>query len=134
MHEFLKNKLGIAPSHTHIVDGSGLSRYNLLSPEQLSKLLMMVSQNKKLWNIIYPALPIAGQDGTLAWRMRKSPAKHKVHAKTGSMTGLSALTGFVTTSSGHRLAFAVMMNGAVSKIKTWRPIEDELMALLVKEA
>jgi D-alanyl-D-alanine carboxypeptidase/D-alanyl-D-alanine-endopeptidase (penicillin-binding protein 4) len=55
-------------------------------------------------------LPIAGVDGSLQWRMRDTPAAGNVHAKTGSMTYVHCLAGYVTTAAGEHLAFAIMLN------------------------
>jgi D-alanyl-D-alanine carboxypeptidase/D-alanyl-D-alanine-endopeptidase (penicillin-binding protein 4) len=56
------------------------------------------------------SLPIAGVDGTLQWRMRNTPAENNVHAKTGSMSFVHCLAGYVTAADGERLAFAIMLN------------------------
>ncbi len=55
-------------------------------------------------------LPVAGVDGTLEWRLRDGPAADKVQAKTGSMTHVHSLAGYVTTAGGQRLAFAIFLN------------------------
>ncbi|HUA82032.1 MAG TPA: D-alanyl-D-alanine carboxypeptidase, partial [Dyella sp.] len=52
-------------------------------------------------------------DGTLEWRMRDTAAADNVHAKTGSMTNVRCLVGYVTTAAGERLAFAIMLNNYV---------------------
>ncbi|MFD3326663.1 D-alanyl-D-alanine carboxypeptidase/D-alanyl-D-alanine-endopeptidase [Streptomyces sp. NPDC058701] len=95
-------------------DGSGLSRYNLMSAQQFTALLTF-ARRQPWYDAWYRALPVAGDPrrmvgGTLAGRMRGTLAEGKVHAKTGSMTGVDALTGYVEDASGRLLAFTVLVN------------------------
>jgi serine-type D-Ala-D-Ala carboxypeptidase/endopeptidase (penicillin-binding protein 4) len=131
IRHFLQKKVGIHTKKIAIVDGSGVSRYNLIRPAQLAEVLLYIHTHKKLYRVIYPALPISGKDGTLQWRTRKTHAKGRVHAKTGTMTGVSALAGYVTRQDGHQLAFSIMMNGWVGKLKKWRAAENHLLTILV---
>ncbi|GAA1214887.1 D-alanyl-D-alanine carboxypeptidase/D-alanyl-D-alanine-endopeptidase [Kitasatospora nipponensis] len=96
------------------VDGSGLSRYDLITPAKMTALLK-AAQTKPWYQAWYNALPVAGNPdrlvgGTLANRMRGTAAANNVHAKTGSMSGVDNLTGYVTTPDGHHLAFTAMLN------------------------
>jgi D-alanyl-D-alanine carboxypeptidase/D-alanyl-D-alanine-endopeptidase (penicillin-binding protein 4) len=96
------------------VDGSGLSRYDLTTPAKMTGLLK-AAQTKPWYQAWYSALPVAGNPdrlvgGTLANRMRGTAAADNVHAKTGSMSGVDNLTGYVTTPDGRHLAFAAMLN------------------------
>ncbi|WP_441245123.1 D-alanyl-D-alanine carboxypeptidase/D-alanyl-D-alanine endopeptidase [Kitasatospora sp. McL0602] len=96
------------------VDGSGLSRYDLITPAKMTGLLK-VAQTKSWYQAWYNALPVAGNPdrlvgGTLAARMRGTAAANNVHAKTGSMSGVDNLTGYATTPDGHHLAFTAMLN------------------------
>ncbi len=122
--------LGFSASDWRIVDGSGASRYDLLSSRVLVTLLQAVYAEPKVASVIMPALPSAGKDGTLAGRMRASGVRGKVHAKTGTMTGVSALTGFVQRSDKHVWVFAVMTNGLVHKASMAHAWEDALCQLL----
>ncbi|MFZ9815173.1 MAG: D-alanyl-D-alanine carboxypeptidase/D-alanyl-D-alanine endopeptidase [Candidatus Kapaibacteriota bacterium] len=103
-------KIGIIPEQCAIVDGSGLSRLNLLSAYQQTLLLsaMHRSANKEYFRA---SLARPGQTGTLKNRMLKSLAQQQVIAKTGSMNNVSCLSGYVTTRDGEQLAFSMMMNG-----------------------
>jgi D-alanyl-D-alanine carboxypeptidase/D-alanyl-D-alanine-endopeptidase (penicillin-binding protein 4) len=67
------------------------------------------------------SLPIAGVDGSLAWRMRGTAAQGNVHAKTGSMAYAQCLAGYVTSAGGERLAFAIMLNNYVPAPDAPRP-------------
>jgi serine-type D-Ala-D-Ala carboxypeptidase/endopeptidase (penicillin-binding protein 4) len=90
-------------------DGSGLSRQNLVTPHALVKLL--VYDSKQPWGAQFSdTLPVAGIDGSLTERFRGSLANGKLHAKTGSLKNVNALSGYATTSSGRRIAFSIMVN------------------------
>ncbi|MFN4818753.1 MAG: D-alanyl-D-alanine carboxypeptidase/D-alanyl-D-alanine-endopeptidase [Ignavibacteria bacterium] len=109
MRKFI-TKIGIIPEQCSIVDGSGLSRLNLLSAYQQTLLLsaMYRSPNKEHF---LASLARPGQTGTLKNRMLKSLAQQQVIAKTGSMNNVSCLSGYATTRDGEQLAFSMMMNG-----------------------
>jgi D-alanyl-D-alanine carboxypeptidase/D-alanyl-D-alanine-endopeptidase (penicillin-binding protein 4) len=105
----LLEQIGIAPSASLIEEGSGLSRRNLATPNAMARLLVFLA-TQPYATTLQAALPIAGVDGTLQWRMRNTPAENNVHAKTGSMSFVHCLAGYVTTAAGERLAFAIMLN------------------------
>lgn len=90
-------------------DGSGLSRADLVSPQTLTRILERMQTNPD-FNVYYYALPIAGVDGTIAHRMRGTPAANNVHAKTGSIQWVRSLSGYVTDASGRRLIFSALCN------------------------
>jgi D-alanyl-D-alanine carboxypeptidase/D-alanyl-D-alanine-endopeptidase (penicillin-binding protein 4) len=97
-------------SRARLVDGSGLARGNAASPRSVGRLLDAVMPRPE-----FPAfergLPVAGKDGTLHDRMRSGPARGRCHAKTGSLTGVSALSGYCRARSGDTMVFSVLMNG-----------------------
>ncbi|QAU23085.1 D-alanyl-D-alanine carboxypeptidase/D-alanyl-D-alanine-endopeptidase [Dyella sp. M7H15-1] len=111
MHELLEH-IGIAPTDSRIEEGAGLSRQNLATPNAMVRLLTYLA-SQPYGAQFRDALPNAGVDGTLEWRMRNTPAMDNVHAKTGSMNDVRCLVGYVTTVSGERLAFAIMLNNFV---------------------
>lgn len=99
-------------------DGSGLSRRNLIPAAELADLLV-AAQDRPWFDAWYEALPIAGESdrmvgGTLRSRMRDTPAAGNVHAKTGSLTGASALSGYVDDADGRRLVFSIVLNDYLS--------------------
>ncbi|MGA7439315.1 MAG: D-alanyl-D-alanine carboxypeptidase/D-alanyl-D-alanine-endopeptidase [Luteibacter sp.] len=96
---------GIGPSATSIEEGTGLSRHDLTTAGSLAHLLTM-SDSPAFRTL----LPTAGVDGTLVRRMKGTPAEGNVQAKTGSMSYVNALAGYVTTKAGQRLAFAIILN------------------------
>ncbi|QNK02359.1 D-alanyl-D-alanine carboxypeptidase/D-alanyl-D-alanine endopeptidase [Dyella telluris] len=108
MRELLE-QIGIAPTASMIEEGTGLSRRNLATPSAMARLLAFLA-SQPYGPTLVEALPIAGVDGTLQWRMRNTPAENNVHAKTGSMSFVHCLAGYVTSGDGERLAFAIMLN------------------------
>jgi D-alanyl-D-alanine carboxypeptidase/D-alanyl-D-alanine-endopeptidase (penicillin-binding protein 4) len=106
--------LGEDTSRVKLTDGSGLSRSNRSTPLQVSRLLKAV-QAKDWFPAFYQSLPVAGQPeswvgGTLATRMKNTAAAGNVHAKTGTLTGATALSGYVKDPSGRRLIFSIIFN------------------------
>ncbi|HEX8552397.1 MAG TPA: D-alanyl-D-alanine carboxypeptidase/D-alanyl-D-alanine-endopeptidase [Abditibacteriaceae bacterium] len=113
-HELLRNYLqseNIDTISLRFSDGSGLSRYNLLTPHATSQLLAAAERlpgAQSFWD----ALPIAGIDGTLRRRMMGTPAQNNARAKTGTFSIVSSLSGYVTTRDGTRCAVSVLTNFA----------------------
>lgn len=101
---------GIVPSELVLADGSGLSRYDLVTPHALVSLLTHVYGDDRLRGPFIATLPVAARPGMLGRRMAGTKAEGNVQAKTGSFTNARAVAGFVRTSDGEPLAFAVMAN------------------------
>lgn len=114
-----------------IHDGCGLSPYDFLTAATLVDMLRYAYKNKGIYNHLQPSLPVAGQDGTLEKRMVRRPAKGNVFAKTGTVTGVSSLAGYVAASNGHLLAFAIINNG-VLKTATGHRIQERICTELAK--
>jgi serine-type D-Ala-D-Ala carboxypeptidase/endopeptidase (penicillin-binding protein 4) len=100
---------GIPPDGWQIVDGSGLSRRNAVAPETFVSILqrMYDGSGTSPW---MTGLPVAGRDGTLAGRMKGTPAENNVRAKTGTMSNIRTLAGYARTRDGGTFAFAIMTN------------------------
>jgi D-alanyl-D-alanine carboxypeptidase/D-alanyl-D-alanine-endopeptidase (penicillin-binding protein 4) len=118
---------GVDTGVVRISDGSGLSRFDLLTTDALADLLVAVRQEPwfRTW---YDALPIAGNadrftGGTLRSRMRDTAAANNLHGKTGSMTSVTALSGYVTNADGRELVFSMISN---NYLLTPRSQEDAL--------
>lgn len=104
--------LGISTSNLRLWDGSGLSRFDLISARALSDVLLAARQ-QPWFRVWYEALPVAcpatsGEGGTLGWRMCDTPAADNMHAKTGSLAAVSALSGYVTNQAGDGLVFSML--------------------------
>ena len=123
------SKAGVTGVPYRIADGSGLSLYNYVTPELMVKLLCYAYKNTKIFMQLYPALPIAGQDGTLKKRMTGPYTNGKVKAKTGTLTGVSSLAGYLTTANGHVLAFSIINQG-VLKNADGRGFQDRVCTAL----
>ena len=107
---FLQQQTGINLQTAILTDGSGLSRNDLLTPHQTVILLQFLHDRFPLAYEYISALPVAGQDGTLQRRLRKPTQQGLVRAKTGSMTGIMSLSGYLYTANAHTLAFAIFIN------------------------
>lgn len=107
----LAARLGFRPSDFLVADGSGLSLYNYTSPRLLVAFLRHAYRNAPILRHLLPALPVAGEDGTLRRRMKYGPARGNVRAKTGTLEGVITLAGYCTAADGHDLCFAVMNQG-----------------------
>lgn len=114
VRELIK-RLGLNPKDYNLADGCGLSNYNAISPELLVAFLRHAHSRTDLFQKLYKALPVAGVDGTLKGRMKKgSPAYGNVHAKTGTISGISSLSGYLQGRSGHWIAFSIMNQNQLS--------------------
>ena len=113
VQQFLE-QVGHPPTTYRIVDGSGLSNQNYLTPELLVDVLKYMHQSPN-FDLFRQSLPIAGVDGTLANRMKNSTAYRKVTAKTGTLTSVTTLSGYATARNGHLLAFSIMIQNFVEK-------------------
>ncbi|MEU4745087.1 D-alanyl-D-alanine carboxypeptidase/D-alanyl-D-alanine-endopeptidase, partial [Actinosynnema sp. NPDC023658] len=124
-------EFGVDAAALSLRDGSGLSRMDQVAPEQVASLLL-AARGKPWFRTWYDALPVAGASdrmvgGTLRNRMRGTPAAGNVRAKTGSLTGVSALSGYVTTADGTPLVFAMFSNNTLTSAK---PFEDAVAVRL----
>jgi D-alanyl-D-alanine carboxypeptidase/D-alanyl-D-alanine-endopeptidase (penicillin-binding protein 4) len=122
----------ISPSLHRMEDGSGLSRYNLASPALLVGVLERMDQSefREDW---LASLPIAGRDGTIADRMRDPPLLDQVLAKTGTLSGIRALSGYLTGRRGERLVFSILVNNhVVSSADADRVTEAALVRIAVE--
>jgi len=101
-------RLGGGPAR--LADGSGLSRLNRASPYRVVKLLLAMRARDE-WPAFSRSLSIAGRDGTLGPRMRGGPARGHCRGKTGTLTGVSAVSGYCRARSGDTYVFSILMNG-----------------------
>lgn len=129
--ENVLRKAGANTSYVDVADGSGVSLYNYTSANAEVAMLRYAFRHDNIYRYFYPALPIAGQDGTLSSRMKSGNAHRNVRAKTGTVTGVISLTGYVSASNGHTLAFSIISNG-VLKSDTARNFEDRVCEVLAR--
>jgi D-alanyl-D-alanine carboxypeptidase/D-alanyl-D-alanine-endopeptidase (penicillin-binding protein 4) len=108
LNEFVQ-QVGAKPGETVFADGSGLSRDDLVTPETVVTLLVHMTSAPS-FDVFLDSLPVAGVDGTLADRFKAKRLKGRIHAKTGTLEGVNALSGYMDLPSGKRLAFSIIGN------------------------
>ncbi len=123
--EFLNEIINEPPAH-RFIDGSGLSRYNLVNAELLTNLLVYMYQNFELMPEYLASLPIAGVDGTLKNRMQGMYAEKVLRAKTGTLSGVSALAGYTITADDEVFAFAILISHYVGSPRAARSVQDKI--------
>lgn len=101
---------GIAPESIVMLDGSGLSRYNYVTADALTALLVHVWRDARLRGPFVAALPVGAHDGTLESRMKNGLLARRVQAKTGTISNVRALSGYVERLDGEKLAFSMIAN------------------------
>lgn len=129
LEKALIERIGLNSNRYRLADGSGLSLYNYLSAECLLQLLRYAYAHPNILSHFLPALPIAGEDGTLKRRMKGTAAEGRVHAKTGTLTGVYSLAGYCTTSHGHQLGFSIINQG-VQRASEARAFQDKICTIL----
>lgn len=129
--EKLIGEMGYDVENYLIADGSGVSLYNYLTPELELAFLQYAYRHENIFIPLYASLPIAGKDGTLRKRMKKGKACGNVHAKTGTVEGVSTLAGYAWARNGHRIAFCIMNQG-IPRSVFGRDFQDKVCELLCK--
>jgi serine-type D-Ala-D-Ala carboxypeptidase/endopeptidase (penicillin-binding protein 4) len=112
-----------------VADGSGLSRSNRTTPRQVVRLLQHMARDDA-GPAFETSLAIAGRNGTLEHRMRRSVARDRCHAKTGTLNHVSALAGYCQTTAGARVAFAFLMNGV--NVYAAHTLQDRMASVLAR--
>jgi D-alanyl-D-alanine carboxypeptidase/D-alanyl-D-alanine-endopeptidase (penicillin-binding protein 4) len=120
---------GVSPYEVVMWDGSGLSRRDLITANATVQLLTHMSRHR-FASAFRDALPIAGVDGTLARRMKGTPAMNNARAKTGTIETVATLSGYVTSAAGERLVFSVLLNNYPESSGARRVFTDDLVVLL----
>jgi len=125
--------VGLDPEDYRIVDGSGVSHYNLVSTELMTRLLnFMYYKYPEKYQRLKISFPEAGVDGTLENRMTRSEAKSKIFAKTGTLSGVSTLSGYAECESGKNISFSIFVQNFVGKTSHARSFQDKICQLIVK--
>jgi D-alanyl-D-alanine carboxypeptidase/D-alanyl-D-alanine-endopeptidase (penicillin-binding protein 4) len=132
VRNFLR-QAGVPESELALSDGSGLSRNDMITANATVQLLTFMSQHRYAAQF-REALPIAGVDGTLRTRMRGTPAEGNLRAKTGSLSSVASLSGYVTTATGERLVFSMMLNNYPDASLVRRDSIDAIAILLASFA
>jgi len=126
--DILFKQAAINSTQMNIIDGSGLSRDNLITPAQMMQVLDFAYHNDKTNYEFISALPIAGVDGTLKRRLSNIP--RKVRAKTGTMSGVVSLAGYALSKNKESLAFVIIFNDQNGNGWKYRELEDKIVTAL----
>ncbi len=122
---------GITEEDTYLVDGSGLSRLTLVCPESSTKILLHLWNSPERENWLR-SLPIGAEDGTLEKRFQGFSEAGRVKAKTGSLTHVAALAGYLDHPKRGMLAFSVMVNNYNGTSAKARAVIDKLVMTLLE--
>ncbi|MEG4027754.1 D-alanyl-D-alanine carboxypeptidase/D-alanyl-D-alanine-endopeptidase [Microcoleus sp. POL8_C6] len=122
-------QLGVNPNSYILADGSGLSRHNLITPEALVETLRLMA-NSPAASIYRQSLSIAGESGTLKNRFNNTPNRVILQGKTGTMSGVSALSGYIEVPNYEPLVFSIIVNQSDLSTAKMRSATDEIVLLL----
>jgi D-alanyl-D-alanine carboxypeptidase/D-alanyl-D-alanine-endopeptidase (penicillin-binding protein 4) len=122
-------EMGISEMEFLMVDGSGLSRNNLLTPAAISMLLRFMASHA-YFNYFFESLPVSGIDGTLKNRMKKTNAESKVHAKTGFVGHVRNLSGYLYSADNECFLFSLLVNNYTVPTPLINAFQDKLCILL----
>lgn len=121
---------GIEPRGNFVqADGSGLSRHNYITANGTVQLLTHMNTHR-FSAVFRDSMPIAGVDGTLRTRLRGTPAAGNLRAKTGTISGVASLSGYVTSAAGERLVFSIILNNYPEESSSRRSHVDAIALLL----
>ena len=118
------SEIGLNPDNIVMVDGSGLSYLNMVTPRQVVNLLKYMYSNEDVFPFYYNSLPIAGVDGTLGRRMKGSTAENVVRAKTGFISHVRSLSGYAVTGDNEPVAFSMIANNFNVPVKLAENLQD----------
>lgn len=125
-------EVGVDGDQMVLANGSGLNDVNRVTPEQITQVLQAMYKRFEVQPEFVASLAVAGLSGTIHSRFEDSPAQSRLRAKTGSLTGVSALSGYVETQDGAILAFSVMMNDYQGRARTMWRIQDAIGIALAR--
>ncbi|MFC2082350.1 D-alanyl-D-alanine carboxypeptidase/D-alanyl-D-alanine-endopeptidase [Bacteroidota bacterium] len=131
MIDSLLTLVGLDSVQYRMTDGSGLSFYNLFSVEIMNELLKyMYLREEELFTHFYDSLPIAGVDGKLEKRMMNGAVFNNVRAKTGTLSGISCLSGYLTTKNAHFISFSIFIQNYVGSSERASSFQDRICRIL----
>jgi len=122
--------IGVSRKNYEILEGSGLTRYNYVTSDLYIQLLKYMFDDVKNFDYFYATLPVGGVDGTLKDRMGGTEAEKNVHAKTGTINGVSTLTGYAVSRDNEPIIFYIAMNGCGNNSKPYRNKQDDICELI----
>lgn len=132
IRKFLEQKVGFKKDSYVLANGSGLGTYNRFSARQFVMLLEYAFCNFEVCSEFVSSLGVAGTQGTLSKRMRQEPTLRSLRAKTGTLNGVSSLSGYVDTQGDDTLMFSILVQGRGRAIGRARGLEDRIGNMLAK--
>ncbi len=137
VYEDVLSGWGIPDTQHVLADGSGLSRYNFVTAHMLVRILREMARDPRHAAAFEATLPIAGKDGTLERRMKGTRAENNVHAKTGTISNVRSLSGYVRTRDNELIGFSVIANNFKARSATIDAVAElavERLANFAREA
>jgi D-alanyl-D-alanine carboxypeptidase/D-alanyl-D-alanine-endopeptidase (penicillin-binding protein 4) len=128
--DFLRGEVGLEPGAIHMVDGSGLSLLNLVTPRAIVRLLAHMARHPYAREF-YESLQVPGEDER-SRRLDEPLTRGNVHAKTGTVRHVSAYSGYVTAANGERLAFSILVNNRPRGKSSSVQLENEVVRALAR--
>ena len=128
----LLGEIGVDRGYYTFADGSGVSRYNLVTASLLTELLAYMFRNFAVMPEYLASLPVGGVDGTLTRRMRGMTAEGVLRAKTGTLRGLTALAGYTVTADGEMVAFSIIVSNYLGSVSPRRALQDKIGDILTR--
>jgi len=126
------SEAGVDTFDLSLVDGSGLSPMDLVTARAIVTWLTALDRDPNLGRVFREGLARPGASGTLKNRFAALDSSAALRGKTGTLTNVSALSGYITTASGERVVFSMMTNGNRSSVAAARDAEDRLVAILAR--
>lgn len=126
----LSQKARVSTSNMNVLDGSGLSRYNQITPGQMLQVLDFAYHDSATNYEFISGLPVAGVDGTLKHRLHN--ISWRVRAKTGTMSGVNSLAGFAVSRDKEPIAFVIIVNGHTGMGWKYKELEDRIVTALTR--
>jgi D-alanyl-D-alanine carboxypeptidase/D-alanyl-D-alanine-endopeptidase (penicillin-binding protein 4) len=131
LQEYMQ-ELGYTPDQYRMVDGSGLSKTNLVTPDQVIALLEDAHSDLSIFPEFISALGVMGLDGSVEDRMDHNKEAQKIRVKTGTLNHVSALSGYFQSQDGERFAFSILLNDVRCSNGKATKLEDEIMEIALK--
>ena len=131
INEFL-GEIGMEAAGYALADGSGVSRYNLVTASLLTDLLVYMFRNFAVMPEYLASLPVGGVDGTLTRRMRGMSAEGVLRAKTGTLRGITTLAGYTVTADGETVAFSILVSNYLGSANPRRTLQDKIGNILTQ--
>lgn len=118
---------GIRNSNYRLTDGSGASFYNLLTTGMVMEILKYIYNDPVMYKTLSASFPTAGVDGTLLQRLKEFAHLKNIYLKTGTLSGVSDIAGFITTTHGHVMATVIYIQNFTGSPKRIRDLQDEII-------